>query len=261
MSTWTKSQRTPKAIWKRVGHGAAATGLTVFLLLFLVFARWLDAQRAPDQIIRMIEMSPPVALPAPPPPPQRESEAQDDAPPPPPQVKLPHLELQLEAIAPPLAARLDTQIDLSMQEAVFDVEIDQPAVPALKPTRQVSPPSVSKAMAHTRTPAPQPQVEPAPAVRSTYDAGELDARPHLVNRPSASFPRSQQRAGVTEGKVLLEVSINTSGRVSVRRVISSTHGDFSAMARQFASRARFSVPKKDGVAVTAIYRWPLILRP
>jgi TonB family protein len=66
---------------------------------------------------------------------------------------------------------------------------------------------------------------------------------------------------VKEGRVLLEVSISTSGRVSVLRVISSSHADFSAMAKKFASRARFSVPKKNGRAVTAIYRWPLILRP
>ncbi len=252
---------TPKALWKRVGHGAMATGLTVFLLLFLVFARWLDAQRTPDQTIRMVELSPPVAMPAPPPPPEQETEPQDNAPPPPPQVKLPHLELQIEAMAPALAARLDPQIDLSMQDVIFDVEIDPVASPAPRPTRQVSQTSVSQSETSSRTPAPKPQAKPAPAIRSTYDAGELDARPHLVNRPSASYPRSQQRAGVDEGRVLLEVSINTSGRVSVSRVISSTHDDFSAMARQFASSARFSVPKKNGRAVTAIYRWPLILRP
>lgn len=261
MNTWTKTHLTPKTLWKRVGHGAMATGLTVFLLLFLVFARWLDAQRAPDQIIRMVELAPPVVLAAPPPPPQQESEAQDDAPPPPPQVDLPHLELQIEAIAPPLVARLDPQIDLSMQDAIFDVEIDPVMAPAPKPTQQVSRPPVSKPEASSRTPAPKPQAKPAPAMRSTYDAGELDARPHLINRPSASYPRSQQRAGVKEGKVLLEVSISTTGRASVRRVISSTNDDFSVMARQFASRARFSVPKKNGRAVTAIYRWPLILRP
>ena len=261
MSAWTKTRLTPRALWKRVGHGAVATGLTVFLLLFLVFARWLDAQRTPDQVIRMVELSPPVALPAPPPPPEQESEPQDDAPPPPPQVELPHLELQIEATAPPLAARLDPQIDLSMQDAIFDVEIDPVVAPAPRPTRQVSRPSVSKQKTSSRTPSPKPQAKPAPVMRSTYDAGELDARPHLVNRPSASYPRSQLRAGVKEGRVLLEVSISTSGRVSVRRVISSTNSDFSAMARQFASRARFSVPKKNGRAVTAIYRWPLILRP
>jgi len=261
MTAGTKASVTPKALWKRVGHGAVATGLTVFLLLFLVFARWLDAQRTPDQIIRTVELSQPVALPAPPPPPEQDSEPQDDAPPPPPQVELPHLELQIEAIAPPLAARLDPQIDLSMQDAIFDVEIDPVPAPVPKPSRQVSRPAVSKPKTYSQTATPTPNPKPAPVMRSTYDAGELDARPHLINRPSASYPRSQLRAGVKEGRVLLEVSISTSGRVSVRRVISSTNGDFSAMARQFASRARFSVPKKNGRAVTAIYRWPLILRP
>ena len=98
-------------------------------------------------------------------------------------------------------------------------------------------------------------------MKSSYDAGDLDAKPSLVNRPSATYPRDQLRAGVKEGRVVLEISISTNGKVSVRRVISSSHADFTAMARKFAAKARFSVPKKNGRAVTAIYRWPLILRP
>jgi TonB family protein len=98
-------------------------------------------------------------------------------------------------------------------------------------------------------------------MKSSYDAGELDAKPRLVNRPSATYPRDRLQAGVKEGRVLLEVSISTNGKVTVRRVISSSHADFTAMARKFASKARFSVPKKNGQSVTAIFRWPLILRP
>lgn len=242
--------------WRRFGHVALSLALTVLLVVFLVFARWLDARQVPDRVVRLIEVMPEVVLAAPPPPPASSEEAPDDLPPPPPvEIDLPQLELQIEAVAPALVARLDPNMDLSMQTAEFDLEVDPLPAP-----RESAPPVT---MART-SPAPSrktPTPAPAPVVRSSYDAGELDATPRLVNRPSASFPRSQSRAGVKEGKVLLEVSIGTSGSVTVRRVISSSHADFSTMARQFAARARFSVPKKNGKPVTAIYRWPLILRP
>ena len=183
--------------WQRFGHVALAIGLTLLLLVFLVFARWLDAQRSPDQVIRLVDVTPPVALPAPPPPPASDEEPQPDLPPPPPmKVELPHLELQIEAVAPALAARLDPRIDLSMQTAIFDLEVDPPPAVKTAPVkstvgRTTTPPARTIAKS---TPAP------VPAVRSTYDAGELDAKPRLVNRPSASYPRDQLRAGVEGGQ-------------------------------------------------------------
>ena len=232
-----------------------AVVLTVLLLGFLVFARWLDARQVPDRVIRVVDTAMPVALPAPPPPPEEMQESADlPPPPPPPEVELPHLDLQIEAVAPPLAARLDPKLQMNMQSSPFDLEVDPVAAPAPAPATTV-------ARSTTSAPRPAPTPVPAPAVRTSYDAGELDAKPHLVNRPSATYPRDQLRAGVKEGRVLLEVAIGTSGRVTVRRVIASSHADFTAMAREFAGRARFSIPKKDGRAVTAIYRWPLILRP
>ncbi len=251
------------SLWQRFGHVGMALGLTLLLLVFLVFARWLDTQRVPDQVVRMMEAMPPVALPAPPPPPTDDAEPQPDnlPPPPPAKVELPQLELQIEAVAPPLAAKLDARMEMSMQDAVFDVEVDPPP-PAPRPVAAPAPRLATRTTSSTTAMrAPQPTPTPAPAVRSSYDAGELDSKPRLVNRPSATYPRVQSRAGVKEGKVLLEVAISTSGSVSVRRVIASSHPDFTAMAKQFASRAKFSVPKKNGRPVTAIYRWPLILRP
>ena len=60
---------------------------------------------------------------------------------------------------------------------------------------------------------------------------------------------------------MLEVTISTNGRVKVRNVLSSTHPELTKMATSFASRARFSIPKKDGKPVEAIYRWPMTLQP
>ena len=235
---------------RRLGRVAGAAGMTAMLLVFLAATRWFDSSRAPDRTIRKIETIEEVAPAAPPPPPLVEPE---DPPPPPPPPKLPRLEVQLENVAPPLRATIDRRIDLTMQTADFELEIDPPPVPA--------PPK--------RTPQPRPATKPVAAVRSaprqpmrtTYSAGELDSQPRLINRPGATYPAGLLRNGIRQGRVVLEVSISTTGRCSVRRVISASHTEFSSMARSFASRARFTVPRKNGSPVTAIYHWPLILRP
>lgn len=218
---------------------AIAGCLTALLVLTLIGIRLFDGLRVPDREIRTMETLE-VSLPAPPPPPP---ENPPEAPPPPPP-KLPQLQVRLDSVAPPLKASPKPQLDLTMTTADFELEAD-PIVVVPKP-------------APKRTVKPTP---PAPPQRSTYSASELDARPRLLNRPRASYPASQLRRGVREGRVLLEVAIDTRGSVTVRRILSSSHADFSEMARSFAARARFSVPTKDGRPVVAIYRWPLILRP
>ncbi len=236
---------------RRLGRVAAAAGMTAMLLVFLVATRWFDSARMPDREIRPLETIEEVALPAPPPPPPIEPV---DPPPPPPPPKLPRLEVQLDSVAPPLKATVDRTVDLTMQTADFELEVDPPPVPV-----PVAPQPTPRPRSNP-TPAPVKSA-PRPVMKTTYSAGELDARPRLVNRPTATYPAAQLRKGVRQGRVVLEVSISTSGRCSVRRVISSSHADFTTMAKAFASRARFTVPKKNGQPVTAIYQWPLILKP
>jgi len=93
-----------------------------------------------------------------------------------------------------------------------------------------------------------------------FASADLDSQPRLVNRPAVIFPAAQREKGVTQAKVVLEVVINSAGIVSVQRVLESPHEDFTAMARNFATKARFTPPKKDGRSVQALFRWPLILK-
>ncbi|MEX2579988.1 MAG: energy transducer TonB [Verrucomicrobiales bacterium] len=151
--------------------------------------------------------------------------AAETPPPPPPPTDLPKLDLELDSVAPPIKASIDREVDLDLSLSDF---------------------------------APRNE---GPREEMTFSSAELDAQPQLVNKPSATFPASQKRQGVTEGRVTLEVHINSAGRVTVRRVLSSSHEDFVAMARSFATRARFTPPKKDGRPVNAVFKWPLILRP
>ncbi len=236
-------RKTSTHVYWRMGHLLLAIVMAGLLVVFLVATRLFSAAM-PDREIREVEVLE-VALPAPPPPP-----VEPDEPPPPPQrVELPRLDIQLDPVAPPLKATLDPETDFKMKTALFEVEVDPPPAPKPEPAPRPKPaPKVA---------APKPQ----PVMRSTYSAGELDSQPRLLNHPSSSFPTALARQGVREGRVTLEVEISTSGRVSVRRVLSSSHEEFSRMATDIARRARFSTPTKNGTPVTAVYQWPLILRP
>jgi TonB family protein len=145
-------------------------------------------------------------------------------PPPPPPPDLPRLQIELDSVAPAVKASLDRDLDLRLNRTEFAPQTD------------------------------------APLAQMIFASADLDSQPKLVNKPSVTFPASQKRAGVTQAKVVLEVQISSGGIVTVKRVLESPHDDFTAMARSFATRARFTPPKKDGRSVNALFRWPLILK-
>lgn len=214
------------SLFGRMSRFVAAVGLTGFLIIFLIATRWIEP-KADALTLRSMQGIDPVAMPAPPPPPS-ESESQPAPPPPPPAVsmELPKLDLSVDNLAPPVQAAMeDKRLDVMMKPAEFATA--------------------------------QPQTK----ARSLYSAADLDNQPRLLNRPNVTYPASLKNQGIREGKVILEVMINVSGSVSVRRVISSSHPDVIPMARAFASRSRFSPPKKDGRIVNAVFNWPLVLRP
>lgn len=234
-------------MWAGLGQIAAALAAVVLLLMFLV---WLRVSGQPaDRVVREVATIE-AALPAPAPP----DPLQIEAPPPPPR-SIPRLEVNLDRSLPALASTMNPEMDFSLVSPTFE-EFTDP-LPILEtraePRRKASPKP-----AEPRSTTPKPTAKPVQ--RTTYRSGELDSLPRLVNRPSAPFPASLARQGVTQGRVVLEVNIDPRGRVSIRRVISSTHPDLVQMARTTAARARFSSPTKDGRPVTAIFHWPLILR-
>ncbi len=145
-------------------------------------------------------------------------------PPPPPQTDLPKLDLQIDPVAPPVKASIDQDIDLNLNFADFAPRNEQPR----------------EAM--------------------TFNLADLDSQPRLVNNPSVKFPQSQKDRGISEGRVTLEVYISSAGKVTIKRILSSTHEDFTAMARSFVNKARFTPPKKDGRPVNALFKWPLVLK-
>ncbi len=241
-AAWTSGR-----VLRGLGRIAGSTGAAGLLVAFLVLTRLQDT---PVQTIRQIETMPPLAMPAPPPPPPPDFEE----PPPPPPPALPKLDIQINSDAPALKAVVDQEIDFTMITSEFAVEIaPQPLAPV--PTKQLTAPPRKVAVSSPSGPTS------SPVTKASYSVGELDGTPRLLNSPDVAFPSTLLRQGVREGRAVLEVAISPSGSVSVRSILSCSHPEFATMARSFASRARFSVPRKNGRPVMAIYRWPLILRP
>ncbi len=205
----------------RFGGALFATGL---LLVFLVMSRWLGT--SPEVLtLRSVEGTDPVSMPVPPAPPPM-SDARPEPPPPPEMPDLPKLDLEIESPAPPMRAILtESRMRLDVKTTEFASE---------------TPPMKS---------------------RSLFAAADLDTQPRLLNRPVVAYPETLLRRGVKEGRVTLEVVIDSRGKVSVKGVVSKSHPDFVPMARNFAANALFSPPKKDGRTVNAVFHWPLLLRP
>lgn len=91
-------------------------------------------------------------------------------------------------------------------------------------------------------------------------SGDFDVRPYLIERPNVPFPEAQRRNGVTSAKVVLEVLIDSKGKLTVLRVAESPHEDFTQMALLFASGARFTPALKEGSPIDTQFNWPLLLR-
>ncbi|MFC7338330.1 energy transducer TonB [Haloferula chungangensis] len=222
------------------------------LLAVLGLARLLVPEVKEAELeLREVEIS---ALPEPPPPPPEEPPP--DAPPPPPALtEVTHIPDPTRVPVP----KAELPMDLTMPVDPFFTEVEVAPLPQPKPQpvrrRPVAKPQPSSRPSTTTKPRP-----PAPVAKSHYNISELDGKPRLIRHGSAVFPSSLARKGVTSGTVVFEVELSTSGSVSIRRVISSTHADLVSAARRVASSAKFTSPTRNGQRVKAIMRWPVTIR-
>ena len=147
-----------------------------------------------------------------------------------------------------------------------------PVVSAQKSTFALKPAPKSPARAAARPPKTTavadrdrpPERKPA-SVKSTAPSGSvaasrLDAIPRLLNSPVVAFPASVRRKGIMQGRAVLEVEIDTRGRVTVNRIIEISDSALESTARSFAGAARFTVPRRGGQPVRTVFRWPITLR-
>ncbi|HUF60893.1 MAG TPA: energy transducer TonB [Verrucomicrobiales bacterium] len=244
-------------------HLLLAAGAVLALLALLLFVRLIGSLRQPGFLVTEIDLLEPSGLPPPPealPPPESISL-------PPPPLALPHLQVEINPVSPPFRSAPAPPLDFRLNPQDFALDTPPVDVPPVRiapaPRVATTPPRPSPDTRPRPNPAPQPAPtppRPAPPVKSVYPAGELDGKPTLRNHPSPPFPRELSRRGITQGRAVLDIEIDPSGRVTVRGVISISHPELRAMALETARRARFTTPKKDGKPVRARFRWPLILK-
>ena len=208
------------------------------MLAVLGFSRLFDWEvEVADVTVREVN----VATLTPPPPPIEEPPPRELTPPPPPALT------QISALPDPSRVPVpQAQLPMDIKAPVENFFADM-APPPLPTLAQPEPTPV------------RPPVRP-PAPPSHIDVKDLDGMPRLLTHGSAVFPSALARRGVRQGTVVLEVEIATSGAVTVRRVVSSTHHELVAPARRVAVPARFTTPKYKGKPVKAVMRWPITIK-
>lgn len=197
-----------------------------------------------DLEVREIEIA---ALPEPPPPPP-EDPPPEQPPPPPALANITDVPDPTRVAIP----KVDVPLDLEMPVDTFFTDIEPAPLPQPVVRRVAPKPSPTP---RSSRPAPPP-----PVTKSLYSISELDSKPRLLRHGSAAFPSSLARRGVSQGTVNFEVELSTSGRVSVRRVVSATHSELVSPARRIAVSARFTAPTRNGQPVKAVMRWPITIR-
>jgi TonB family protein len=215
------------------------------LLLLLGASRLLvSAVDAPGLTVREIDR---VSDPAPPPPPPPTEENEPPPPAPLPTVALEDVEALPDMSRIPVA-KAEVPMDVSLPVDLFSADIAPAPLPRTGP-------ALRRMAARPGLPQPKP-----PPAKSVYSVGDLDSKPRLISYPSVSFPSALARRGVRRGTVVLEVEIDTRGRVRVRSVVSSTHPELVAKARKIADGAQFTPPRHRGRPVRAVMRWPIVIR-
>ena len=100
-----------------------------------------------------------------------------------------------------------------------------------------------------------------PGVGDVWDSGVVDERPEVLSGPPLVYPEQMRQAGI-EGRVLVEVVIDTLGRAepgSLRTVASSQRA-FEAAATAYVRRALFRPARVMGRPVRVLIRLPIEFR-
>lgn len=73
----------------------------------------------------------------------------------------------------------------------------------------------------------------------------LDETPRTRSQVAPAYPATERNSGIT-GEVLVEFTVDESGRVSSARVVRSSHGAFEAPTLRAVEKWRFEPGKKNG---------------
>lgn len=85
-----------------------------------------------------------------------------------------------------------------------------------------------------------------------FKLSELDQKPRLLRKGNVRYPYQLKKQKI-EGKVRMLLVINENGSVSVKKILSSDHPDFTAAARTALEKSKFESPMKNGKKVKVQY--------
>ncbi|TMO67801.1 hypothetical protein [Pseudoalteromonas aurantia] len=94
--------------------------------------------------------------------------------------------------------------------------------------------------------------------RMTFDmplmaVENLDKIPQVVSQEYFPPPQSIRKQGLKRVSTLVELIINTQGKPFIKKIVDPVHPDMVSAIRRWVEKAKFTIPKKDGRAVQAIY--------
>ena len=90
-----------------------------------------------------------------------------------------------------------------------------------------------------------------------FGLSELDERPRLLTKLTTQFPESLKRRGIKKVDVQLSVMIDERGAVLLKHINHNPYPELTKSIKKLVRQARFSIPKKDGVAVRTAFNWPV----
>jgi len=105
---------------------------------------------------------------------------------------------------------------------------------------------------------PDPPPPVAVAASGPVDAAELDAKLRPLGDTELDLPRRLRRKKV-DGKIVLELEVNTSGEVVELRVASSDLPDFESCISEQVRGWKFTPPTRGGLPVEARTRLPIAI--
>ncbi len=158
---------------------------------------------------------------------------------------IPALELLSSELEMPVLPETQTKFDPKLANVLIEMSVLDRAPSAL-PVKVKS--VVRTSTKPTARPKSKPTAKPQWTPEEYYGAGELDKLPRELRVGRFSWP---SRARGKSGSVKLMLEINTAGRVSVVKVLSSTDSQLTIAAKRVATGSRFTAPMKGGRAVKA----------
>ncbi len=90
-----------------------------------------------------------------------------------------------------------------------------------------------------------------------FGLNELDNIPRLLTSLKIKYPPSLVRKGIRRIDIQLDVLIDESGKVILRKIVRNPHPEFESIIQKLIKKARFTAPRKNGMPVRATFNWPL----